>query len=108
MGFYQDSTGSDVTKTSENPLLKYIQQQNPEVLDLIAKSASPEVKEIISHKVQGLVGFLPSDKFNVQITTSRDNLATLLSSAMMTGYLLHQMEQRMQLDESVSDIPSIK
>ncbi len=41
---------------------------------------------------------LPPDHFNIQITTDRDNLAGLLASAMMTGYFLRQMEQRMELD----------
>jgi hypothetical protein len=81
-----------------NPLLKYLQHQPPEVLARVAQSVSPEIKQIISQNVQGLVGMLPAESFNVQITTDRDNLAGLLASAMMTGYFLRQMEQRMQLD----------
>jgi hypothetical protein len=41
---------------------------------------------------------VPTEHFHVQITTDRDNLAGLLASAMMTGYFLRQMEQRMQLE----------
>ncbi|MBD2663136.1 hypothetical protein B6N60_00686 [Richelia sinica FACHB-800] len=84
----------------ENPnqLLKYLQHQSPEVLARVAQSVSPEIKQIISQNVQGLVGMLPAENFNVQITTDRDNLAGLLASAMMTGYFLRQMEQRMQLE----------
>ncbi|WP_017314466.1 DUF760 domain-containing protein [Mastigocladopsis repens] len=81
-----------------NQLLKYLQHQPPEVLARVAQSVSPEIKQIISQNVQGLVGMLPAENFNVQITTDRDNLAGLLASAMMTGYFLRQMEQRMQLD----------
>lgn len=81
-----------------NKLLKYLQHQPPEVLARVAQSVSPEIKQIISQNVQGLVGMLPSENFNVQITTDRDNLAGLLASAMMTGYFLRQMEQRMQLE----------
>jgi CheY-specific phosphatase CheX len=81
-----------------NPLLKYLQHQSPEVLARVAQSVSPEIKQIISQNVQGLVGMLPPENFNVQITTDRDNLAGLLASAMMTGYFLRQMEQRMHLD----------
>jgi hypothetical protein len=81
-----------------NQLLKYLQHQSPEVLARVAQSVSPEIKQIISQNVQGLVGMLPSENFNVQITTDRDNLAGLLASAMMTGYFLRQMEQRMQLE----------
>ena len=66
-----------------NQLLKYLQHQSPEVLARV---------------VQGLVGVIPTEHFNVQITTDRENLAGILASAMMTGYFLRQMEQRMQLE----------
>ena len=89
---------SDHSEQYPNQLLKYLQHQSPDVLARIAQSASPEIKQIISQNVQGLVGMLPPENFNVQITTDRENLAGLLASAMMTGYFLRQMEQRMQLD----------
>jgi len=89
---------SDNFEEHPNQLLKYLQHQPPEVLARVAQSVSPEIKQIISQNVQGLVGMLPAENFNVQITTDRDNLAGLLASAMMTGYFLRQMEQRMQLD----------
>ena len=54
-----------------------------------------------THNVQGLLGMLPGEQFEVKIQTSRDNLAGLLASAMMTGYFLRQMEQRMELDTSL-------
>jgi CheY-specific phosphatase CheX len=103
MLFNSDSTNflhSDNPETEEvNPLLRYLQHQSPEVLAQVAKSASSEVKQIISHNVQGLVGMLPSEAFNVKITTDRENLASLLASAMMTGYFLRQMEQRMEMED---------
>jgi CheY-specific phosphatase CheX len=99
---------SDTENTSVNPLLKYLQHQSPEVLARVAKSVSPEIKQIVSQNVQGLVGMLPGEQFNVQITTDRENLAGLLASAMMTGYFLRQMEQRMQLEESLLGSLSLK
>lgn len=92
--FFADTTEDQ----TNNLLLKYLQNQSPEVLSRVARSASPEIRQIISHNVQGLVGGLPSEAFNIQITTDRDNLAGLLASAMMTGYFLRQMEQRMELE----------
>lgn len=91
--------GTDTEDPEANQLLKYLQHQSPEVLAQVARSVTPEVKQIISHNVQGLVGMLPSEAFNVKITTDRDNLAGLLASAMMTGYFLRQMEQRMQMED---------
>ena len=90
-----------------NQLLKYLQHQPPEVLTRVAQSVSGEIKQIISQNVQGLIGVLPSEGFNVQVTTDRENLAGLLASAMMTGYFLRQMEQRMELESSLSGISTL-
>jgi hypothetical protein len=96
-----DFAGLHTDNDSANQLLQYLQHQPPEVLSRVAQSVSSEIKQIISHNVQGLVGVLPSDGFNVQVTTDRDNLAGLLASAMMTGYFLRQMEQRMEMEVSL-------
>ena len=84
-----------------NDLIQYLQKQSPEVLQRIAKSASEDIQEIIKHNVQGLLGMLPGEQFEVKVTSSKDNLASLLASAMMTGYFLRQMEQRKQLEETL-------
>jgi hypothetical protein len=89
---------NDSYEEHPNQLLNYLQHQSPDVLARVAQSVSPEIKQIISQNVQGLVGMLPAENFNVQITTDKENLAGLLASAMMTGYFLRQMEQRMNLD----------
>lgn len=98
---------SEPNNAQVNTLLRYLQQQNPEFLNQIAQSASPEIKEIISHNVQGLMGMLPAEEFNMYITTERDNLANLLASAMMTGYFLRQVEHRRDLEVVLSDTDSI-
>ena len=85
---------------SSNSLIQYLQEQSPDVLQRVARSASSEIQDIIRHNVQGLLGMLPGEQFDVKIQTSRDNLAGLLASAMMTGYFLRQMEQRMELESS--------
>lgn len=99
------SSESEATKT--NDLIDYLQRQNPEILEMVAQSASPEIKEIITHNVQGLVGMLPTNGFNVQIMTDRQNLANLLASAMMTGYFLSQMEKRKDLEQKLSETDSL-
>lgn len=106
MVFNFDFLASDPEEQDNNSLMEYLQQQNPEVLARVAHSASPEIKEIITQNVQGLVGMLPTGDFNVQITTDRENLANLLASAMMTGYFLGQIEQRRNLDVSLSKTDS--
>ena len=84
-----------------NTLIQYLQEQPADVLQRVAKSASPEIQEIIRHNVQGLLGMLPGEQFEVKVTSTKDNLASLLASAMMTGYFLRQMEQRKELEESL-------
>ncbi|NEP18451.1 MAG: DUF760 domain-containing protein [Leptolyngbya sp. SIO4C1] len=102
-----DFISLDASEDQSNQLLKYLQHQSPEVLTRVAQSVSSEIKQIISQNVQGLVGVLPSEGFNVQVTTDRENLASLLASAMMTGYFLRQMEQRMELEDNLSGIGSL-
>ena len=82
-----------------NGLIQYLQDQSPEVMQRVAKSASNDIQDIIRHNVQGLLGMLPGEHFEVKVTANRDNLANLLASAMMTGYFLRQMEQRKELEE---------
>ena len=84
-----------------NALIQYLQEQSPDVLQRVAKSASTDIQDIIRHNVQGLLGMLPGEQFEVKVTANRDNFASLLASAMMTGYFLRQMEQRKELEESL-------
>ncbi|NUN64679.1 DUF760 domain-containing protein [Pseudanabaena biceps] len=88
-------------EASNNLLLEYLKSQTPETLATVAQSVSPEAQQIISQNIQNLIGILPSQSFNVTITTDRENLAGLIGSAMMTGYFMRQMETRMQLDKSL-------
>ena len=81
-----------------NSLIQYLQEQSPDTLQRVAKSAS---NDIIRHNVQGLLGMLPGEHFDVKVTANRDNLANMLASAMMTGYFLRQMEQRKELEETL-------
>jgi hypothetical protein len=104
MAFHSDFLRDNSEEAQANPLLNYLQRQSPEILSRVAKSASPEIQQIISHNVQGLVGMLPSENFDVKVITDRENLAGLLASAMMTGYFLRQMEQRMQLENLADSV----
>ncbi|AFY77402.1 MAG: DUF760 domain-containing protein [Hydrococcus sp. C42_A2020_068] len=100
------SESEQAEQQESNSLMQYLQRQNPEVLERVAQSASPEIKQMIAQNVQGLVGMLPSEDFQVQITTDRENLANLLASAMMTGYFLSQIEQRRNLEAAWSNSES--
>ncbi|MEM9154225.1 MAG: DUF760 domain-containing protein [Cyanobacteria bacterium J06642_2] len=86
----------------DNELWQYMQSQAPETFQNIAKSSSPEVMEILSHNIRSLVGNLPPDQFGVQIVTNRENLARMLSGAMMGGYFLKTLEQRLALEQAMA------
>ncbi|ACK65179.1 conserved hypothetical protein [Rippkaea orientalis PCC 8801] len=107
MSFNFDFIASETAEQDSNTLIQYLQEQHPDTLTRIAQSASPEIKQIITQNVQGLVGMLPSEDFNISITTDRENLANLLASAMMTGYFLSQMEQRKNLEINLSNTDSL-
>jgi hypothetical protein len=92
---------TDNEAISSNSLIQYLQEQSPDVLQRVARSASGDIQDIIRHNVHGLLGMLPGEQFEVKIQTNRENLAGLLASAMMTGYFLRQMEQRMELDTAL-------
>ena len=53
-----------------NDLIQYLQEQSPDVLQRVAKSASTDIQDIIRHNVQGLLGMLPGEQFEVKITSS--------------------------------------
>ncbi|WP_017307078.1 DUF760 domain-containing protein [Spirulina subsalsa] len=108
MVFDPNLFNTESEQVQRNTLLQYLKQQHPEVLEQVAQSATPEIKQIITQNVQGLIGMLPSEDFNVQIITDRDNMANLLASAMMTGYFLRRMEQRMELDSTLDDTSSLR
>jgi hypothetical protein len=55
----------------------------------------------MERNIIGLLGGLPSEHFDVTVTTSREHLGRLLASAMMSGYFLRNAEQRMQFERSL-------
>jgi len=101
-GFAQGQSGEP--QKTDNQLLRYLQSQSPEALAQIAQAVSPEVQQVIAGNIQGLLGALPANQFHMQVTTNRENLAGLLASAMMTGYFLRNVEQRMELEGQLSAI----
>lgn len=84
-----------------NALWQYVQSLSPETVTKLSQPESQEVFKIIEHNIIGLLGNLPSENFDVAITTNRENLGRMLASAMMSGYFLRNAEQRMTLSKSL-------
>jgi Protein of unknown function (DUF760) len=84
-----------------NLLWQYVKSLSPETLSQLSKPSSQEVFQVMERNIVGLLGNLPSEHFNVTITTNRENLGRLLASAMMSGYFLRNAEQRMNFEMSL-------
>ena len=82
-------------------LLQYIYAMSPETIAQLSNPASTEVQQMMENNIMGLLGGLPSQHFDVEITTNRENLGRLLASAMMSGYFLRGAEQRMAMERSI-------
>jgi hypothetical protein len=91
----------DSEVAAKNLLSQYLQSMSPEVVAHLSRPNSPEVFQVMEQNIIGLLGGLPSEYFNVSITTNRENLSRLLASAMMSGYFLRNAEQRMAFEQSL-------
>ncbi|MEM7713800.1 MAG: DUF760 domain-containing protein [Cyanobacteria bacterium P01_A01_bin.68] len=94
----------DNQTAGNNSLLHYIKSLSPEAISQLSKPGSSEVSEAIERTIVAMLGGLPADDFNVMITTNRENLGTLLASAMLNGYLLRNAEQRMGFEQSLQSL----
>ncbi len=98
---HQNSEFFENNTQRSNHLWHYLQSLNPEVVEQLSHPQSQEVFQVMERNIVGLLGGLPSDQFNVSISTSREQLGRLLASAMMSGYFLRNAEQRMNFERSL-------
>lgn len=86
-----------------NPLWQYVTSMEPEVMARLSQPTSEDVLQVMERHVVSLLGHLPSEHFDIMVTTNRENLGRLLASAMMNGYFLRAAEQRMAFEGMVQD-----
>lgn len=98
---HQNSEFFEQGAEGNNHLWHYVQSLNPEVVEQLSHPQSQEVFQVMEQNIVGLLGGLPSNQFNVSISTSREHLGRLLASAMMSGYFLRNAEQRMNFEKSL-------
>ncbi|WP_071515451.1 DUF760 domain-containing protein [Geitlerinema sp. PCC 9228] len=84
----------------KNHLMEYIQSMSQETVSHLSQP-DREVAQAMERNLYGILGALPSDQFGVTITTTRESLGRLLTSAMLTGYFLHSAQQRMAVEKSL-------
>jgi hypothetical protein len=84
-------------------LWKYVQTMAPETIEQLSRPGSQDVLQVMERNISGLLGGLPSEGFEVTISTNREQLGRLMASAMMSGYFLRNAEQRLALESTLSD-----
>ncbi|MFM6192633.1 MAG: DUF760 domain-containing protein [Planktothrix sp.] len=87
--------------SGNNVLWKYVQSLEPETIAKLSQP-EPEVAQIMENSLMQMLGGLPSEQFDVTITTNRENLGRLLASAMMNGYFLYNAKQRFEFEKALS------
>ncbi len=85
----------------DNLLWQYLQGLDHETVSHLSQPSS-EVLQMMEHNMMQVLGGLSAPHFDVQISTSRENLGKLLASAMMNGYFLRKAEERMSLEQQFS------
>lgn len=73
----------------------------PELVQNFARTAPPEVQQAIKATVMGLFGSMPPGQFESSITTTSQNLVSLMYSMQMTGYMFRNAAYRMSLKQSL-------
>ncbi|MDH6060358.1 DUF760 domain-containing protein [Chrysosporum bergii ANA360D] len=81
-----------------NMLWQYVKSLSPETVTQLSRPTSSEVFQVMERNIIGLLGNLPSEHFDITVTTSRESLGQLLASAMISGYFLRNAEQRMNFE----------
>lgn len=116
-GFWEEDSGSgdDYVSTRGrrfnkefNVLAKILKQIEPLDTSIIGKGASETSKEAMKRTISSMLGVLPSDRFQVTVGLSRQPVARLLHSSIITGYTLWNAEYRLilqrNLDLSAKDL----
>jgi hypothetical protein len=84
-----------------NQFWQYIQSLNPETIAQLSRPNSPDVLKLIQRSIVATLGNLPPDRHNTMISTSRDELGKLLGAAMVDGYFLRNVEQRLEMEKTL-------
>ncbi|XP_057974374.1 uncharacterized protein LOC131162188 [Malania oleifera] len=91
-------------KTRRDILLEYVKNVQPEFLELFVKRAPQQVVDAMRQTVTNMIGTLPPQFFAVTVTTVAENLAQLMYSVMMTGYMFKNAQYRLELQQSLEQV----
>ncbi|KAH9693775.1 hypothetical protein KPL70_016758 [Citrus sinensis] len=85
-------------------LLEYVKNVQPEFMELFVKRAPEQVVDAMRQTVTNMIGTLPPQFFAVTVTTVAENLAQLMYSVMMTGYMFKNAQYRLELQQSLEQV----
>uniref|UniRef100_A0A1J3I9R4 MAR-binding filament-like protein 1 n=1 Tax=Noccaea caerulescens TaxID=107243 RepID=A0A1J3I9R4_NOCCA len=105
-GFSLDDFTLHSDSRSPNPSKKcvlsdLIQEIEPLDVSLIQKDVPITTLDAMKRTISGMLGLLPSDRFQVHIESLWEPLSKLLVSSMMTGYTLRNAEYRLFLEKNL-------
>ncbi|XP_039026499.1 uncharacterized protein LOC120160131 [Hibiscus syriacus] len=95
------SLKNQLPKTRREILLEYVKNVQPEFMELFVKRAPQQVVEAMRQTVTNMIGTLPPQFFAVTVTTVAENLAQLMYSVMMTGYMFKNAQYRLELHQGL-------
>jgi len=105
---FQDVSGSDDSSdlnARKVVLRKYVEGVKPQVMDAFVEKAPPEVVTAMKETVTNMLGTLPPQFFDVRISAAGENLAQLMYSVMMTGYMFRNAQYRLELQQTMMALP---
>lgn len=85
-------------------LLEYVKNVQPEFMELFVKRAPQQVVDAMRQTVTNMIGTLPPQFFAVTVTTVAENLAQLMYSVLMTGYMFRNAQYRLELQQSLEQV----
>lgn len=91
-----------------NPLFVAIRTytQGPDDIDRLRPLVSDGAADSFHHIVNAVLGTMPSDVYEVIITTDRSGMSRLMHSSLCTGYALRNAEFRMLLNDTMHTFKS--
>ncbi|OWM81184.1 hypothetical protein CDL15_Pgr007215 [Punica granatum] len=93
-----------LSKSRKDILLEYVKNVQPEFMELFVKRAPQQVVDAMRQTVTNMIGTLPPQFFAITVTTVAENLAQLMYSVLMTGYMFRNAQYRLELQQSLDQV----
>ncbi|PWA49850.1 hypothetical protein CTI12_AA477790 [Artemisia annua] len=100
----QPPPNGSVQTSRRDMLLEYVKNVQPEFMELFVKRAPQQVVDAMRQTVTNMIGTLPPQFFAVTVTTVAENLAQLMYSVLMTGYMFRNAQYRLELQQSLEQV----